>query len=315
MIQKVQKVQNWLKQTAQKIKNWFKVVWQRQRQKKPTTPTEITFRIGWLIFWGLGIIGVGMTLFSPPLGLALLGINCIYFGTCLYEVKAPNVAFLFKRGKFVGRLGPGWYLPIPYFYEVSEIPTDWQQTDLQGDMYTIERTSIVVRARVFYRANENQLKKILRMMPDEMKERSKVIGLAVLRGEVGNRNFKTLVKEKGEIEKKAVDRLEEEFKGYGYLVRDFEIYDFEEKVWSEAEKIKTLGRARGEAAKALAEPLKDNYPAAAVSALGTLAESAEKIAKSIWGEKEKTKSAGTVEKSEGVGEKLTKVVQQIAGKK
>lgn len=313
MIQKVQKVQNWLKQTAQKIKNWFKVVWQRQRQKKPTTPTEITFRIGWLIFWGLGIIGVGMTLFSPPLGLALLGVNLIYLGTCLYELKDPDVAFLFRRGKFVGELKSGWYLPIPYFWTITSIPTSWQEKELIGEMYTKEKTPIIVKARTYYCVHN--LQQVLLLMPGPMERRVEAVVFSALRGVIGNNEFAKLVEEKGRLEGEVLDFSKPEIEKYGYELRDVEIYDFEEKIWSEAEKIKVLGRARGEAAKALAEPLKDNYPAALVSALGTLAESGERITKTIWGKEKKETKEAEARETEGIGEKLAEAARQITGKK
>lgn len=276
---------------------------------------QINFRIGRYLFGALACFGTLSLFWSPPLGLALFGINAIYIGTCLHEVKSPDMAFLFRMGRFVGRLEPGWFLTIPHLWQISIIPTSWQEFDIKGEeMYTKESTSIVVKGKGFYRADEKKAEDILRMMPKEMINRAMTVGRAVLRGEIGSHSFGELIKEKGTLENAALLRLTEEFASYGYIIRDFEIYDFDEKVWSEAERTKALGKARGEAAKALSEPLKDNYPAALVSSIGTIAETAEKIAKTISGkEKLGTKSSGSIrsEETKDVGQKIAEAINKL----
>lgn len=275
---------------------------------------QINFRIGWYLFGVLACLGTLSLFWGPPLGLALFGINAIYIGTCLHEVKSPDMAFLFRMGSFVGRLEPGWYLTIPHLWQISIISTSWQEFDIDGEMYTKESTPIVVKGKGFYRANEKKAKDILRMMPKEMLNRAMAVGLAALRGEIGGHSFGELIKEKDVLENAALFRLRKEFAPYGYIIKDFEIYDFDEKVWSEAERTKALGKARGEAAKALAEPLRDNYPAALVSSIGTIAETAEKITKTISGkEKSGTKSSGLIgsEKTKDVGQKIAEAINKL----
>lgn len=278
---------------------------------------QVNFRIGWGLLVALTVLGTLAFWWSTPLGFALLGIAAIYLGTCLHEVKDPDVAMLFRMGRLVGRLDPGWYLTIPHLWEIETIPTSWQQLPIEGEMYTKEKTPIVVKARMFWRADESRLTDILRMRPKEMISRAETAGLAVLRGEIGNNEFTTLVSEKGTLEVSALTRLQGDFQDYGYAIRDFEIYDFDEKTWSEAERIKTIGKARGEAARALAEPLRGNYPAAIVSAVGTFTETAGEVAKSVWGrnkkEKKESGEAGSAPQKEDIGQKLAAAINRLIG--
>lgn len=214
---------------------------------------------------------------SLPFGFIILAFAS-YLVENIKEVRAPNVAFLFQMGKFVGRLDPGWYLIVPKIWEIEEIHTEWKRIQIEGDMYTNQQTLIVVKAEIYYRANEKKLDKILRMPPNEMEKRAIAVSLAKLRGVIGEKRFDELITKKGELEQAVKKILKDEFEKYGYIIRDFEIYDFDEKVWSEAEKIKALGKARADAegriAEALARPLKNNWPAA-------IAKSAEEVSDSL----------------------------------
>lgn len=281
---------------------------------------EVYFRIGWIVFATFMVAGAICLMFSVQIAFAFFGIAFLHLGTCLHEIKDPDIGMLFRMGHLVGKLSPGWYLTIPHIWDVVRIPTSWKQIDIKGDMYTNQQTLVEVKARVFYRASENGLAKIVRMMPDEMEKRAEVVALAVLRGEVGTKDFKGLVSEKDTMEGAAKQRLVQEFSRYGYVVRDFEIYDFNEKVWSEAERVKALGKARGEVAKALAEPLKDNYPAAAVNAVTIIAETAEKIAETVWSGTKKTEGSGHKNRSSGskqatMGERLAKAIDNLIGER
>jgi len=243
--------------------------------------------IGWYILVALIVFSaVSFVYLNIWLGFVFLGIAMIYLGTCLHEIKAPNVGMLFRMGKFVRMIKPGWYLVIPHFWNITQVSTSWQQVDLKADTYTKDKTPIKIKARIFYRA-EN-FDKILLFMPEEMRQRAYILGLAALRSVVGKAVFVELLTDKGSLEKNAMKELHKEFSKYGYKVRDFEIYDFDETTESAARRILVLGEARGEAAEKLARAVKDNTAAAILSGVGIAAESVERIAGNIWGSKEKT---------------------------
>jgi len=237
------------------------------------------FLIGWYIL-GISILLSLLFIFSGlfnlekrislPLGFLMLAFAS-YLAENIKEIRAPNVAFLFRMGKFVGRLDPGWYVVVPRIWDVKEIPTSWREISMEGEMYTSQQTFIKVRARAYYRADEECLDEVLRMLPEEMHKRAMVVGLAKLRGVIGEKEFGDLITKKGELEEAVKGILKNEFNNYGYHLRDFEIYDFDEKVWSEAKKIEALGEARARVerkiAEALARPLKDNWPAAAAKSV------------------------------------------------
>lgn len=262
--------------------NFLKKIWQRyagnrphpQAQQVPADMKKISFRSGWVLFFTTLISGGIFLTSTPPLGIALIGLSVLYLASCLHEIKSPNIAFLFRMGKFVhGMLGPGWYVTIPHFWDIEQIPTSWIQKDMKGDMYTKEKTLICVHGRIKYRVNKNALDKVLLMMPREMESRAAVISMSSLRGAVGSSPFETLVGDKGAIEKSIDELLAKEFEEHGYEYGDFKINDFDEQIQSEAEKIKILGKARGTAAEALATPLKDNLPAALANIASTVTES------------------------------------------
>lgn len=278
---------------------------------------EINFRIGWIIFWILTIIGIFLLPLKPPLGLTLLGISIIYLGTCLHELRSPARGILYRRGVAIGILKAGWYLPLPHFWDIEAISEEYEEVEISGVMYTKEKTPIKVRAKLFYQAVFDNLTLILLMKPSEMKEkRAPVLGLAALREAIGSYSFGDLVSIKRDLEKKVIERLEKEFTRYSYKLSDCEIYEFEETTWSEAEKIRAIGKARGDAAKALADSLKDNYPAAAVSSIEAIGDKAKDIANIIYGGKKENKFLSetvSTEKKEDVGGKLAQAINKLLG--
>lgn len=259
----------------------------------PESINLVSFRIGWILFVLAAALGITLLLsVKVPLGMLVLGLDIVYLGTCLHEVRSPNVAMLFRMGKFIGRLDPGWYLTIPHFWDIKVISAEWQSVEIEGGMYAAEKTDIHVKATIFYRALEGRLTDILRMMPEEMVRRAEVISLALLRGAIGAKKFEELIKEKGEIEDALLIELQGEFTRYGYQVRDVEIYDFDEKVQSRAEQIRILGEARGKAAAALAEPLKDNWPASVAGSVAEIAPGLVEAIKNFLASKRETTKAG-----------------------
>lgn len=307
-----------------KIKKLPREIWQLwkpgQAAQSDGNAGKIKFRAGWRLFVFILLCGIAAMFYKPPFGLAVAGLSFIYLAFCFYEIKAPDIAFLFRMGVFVNELEPGWYVTIPHFWEIEVIPTNWLQIDMDGNMYTKEKTLICVHARVKFRVNKKKLDKILLMMPDEMKARAKIIGLSGLRGVVGSSSFQKLVEDKGELETsvekgdatKKIPGLKKEFEEHGYILGDFKINDFDENIQSEAKKIEYLGQARGKAAKALATPLKENLPAALANIAGTLAESVM----AIFGAGKKGKTAPeekiTAESiADELGKKLEGLIKKV----
>lgn len=275
---------------------------------------EIDFRVGWVIFWILAIIGILLLPWKTPLGLTILGINIIYLGTCLHELRSPVRGILYRRGVAMGILPAGWYLTLPHFWDIEEISEEYEEVEVSGLMYTKEKTPIEVKAKLFYQAVFNNLSLILLMKPSEMKEkRAPVLGLAALREVIGANFFGDLVSIKRELEEKVTLRLENEFTRYSYKLSDCEIYEFKETTWSEAEKIRAIGKARGDAAKALADSLKDNYPAAVVSIAETLGDKAKEITNIIYGGKKDKPTPETTAQKKDVGSKLNQAINKLIG--
>lgn len=310
---------NLLKKIWQKV--WKRMPSQTPNQAPPDQTAAIPdqeagkFRAGWVLFWSLLLIGMIFLFKNFPLGLAILGINALYIGTCLNEIKSPDIAFLFKRGKFTYPLNPGWYLTIPHFWTIETISQKLMEEEFKEEtMYTSAEQPIGVKFRVFYKVVD--IGKAL-FTKDVIKNRVRAVILTNLKGEVGGKSFAELLTDRNKLEGEITISVNEELAKDGYNVIGIEIEDFTENVRSQAATIRTLGKARGEAAQALAQPLKDNYPAAAVNVFTILTETAEKIAKTIWVPKGKQTSAGTTAggESEDTLKKLLETAQQIAGKK
>ena len=255
----------------------------RSGRKKKTS-----FRAGWALFGIIAAVGMYAFYRFPPLGLVLWGVDLLYLGTCLHEVKAPNRAFLFRMGKMIGDLPPGWYLTIPHFWTIEAISMEAQQIGpLTEEMYIRRGTPITVRIVIFYRV-VNLTKALL--TKNIIKDRIRAVVLTQVKGKIGEsffrgprrvdeseKNVTTLLTERGSIEKAIKEVVNEELRLDGYFVTGIELEDIKEEVESEAATIRQIGHARGDAAAALAKPLKDNYPAAAVSAVGTIGEMVERI--------------------------------------
>ncbi len=283
----------------------------------PATPTPeppVNFRAGLYLLGAMVVSGGLLAYINPPVGVAVLGIILIYLGTNLHEVRDPNAAFLFRMGKMVGRLSAGWYLTIPHLWTIQPISLERvtfsdQELPPQG-MYTKAKRPITLKVRVFYQVKD--LDKALRTQKI-IHSRVKAVVLAQLKGEVGKREFTDLLTDRGALEDDIQSKVTTELESDGYEVTGVEVEDLFENVESQAETIRTIGRARGDAARALAEPLKDNYPAAIVNALGTLAEAGERVIAGIRRRQAPPAQPASPEQDEGAGvtQQLAETVRQI----
>jgi uncharacterized membrane protein YqiK len=224
----------------------------------------------WLIALIIGLLSL---LFAPKAGLFFLGIVFLFLGISLKEIKQPKTAFLFDRGRMVGELSPGWYLCLPWIWEFLEISKGTQEILLEKEeMYTAEKTAIILRGGIYYKVVD--LQKAVNISEETAKSRIKRVVLAKLKGAVGQKKFEELLHEKGTLEEAIKDDCKTELEPDGYEVTGVEIEDIEEKIHSEAEKIRAIGTAEAEVsrkkAEAIAGPLRDNYPAAVASAAENL---------------------------------------------
>ncbi len=263
--------------------------------------------LGWFLFGGLALLGLLFLPWQPRLGLIILAVDLIYFGTNLHQIADPEFGILFQMGRLITALNSGWYLTIPHFWSIKLISTSSRRVEIDEQMYTNEKTPIRARARFYFRVKKESLKtnedllNLLRLMPEEMSSRAHAICNSQLKGCVGSKTFSALLTDRVEIEQSVKGGIEKtaDFQKYGYELLDFEVYDFEETTESEARRIRVLGEAQGQAAKSRAEAIagavRDNYPAALLGSVEAVVDGAKEVAKE-W-RKEK-RAASKEEKKE-----------------
>jgi len=215
--------------------------------------------------WLVGLKDLSVILFS-----ALL----ILTGSALKIIKEPEIGFLWQMGHFKGRLNPGWHLGLPFVWEIEVRTFATQEIIFTEEMYTQAKKEIALRGAIYYRMTDP--KKAITLPVETVKSRIKNVTLSKIKGKIGEMLFEKLLKERGVVEDtiKIEANREGELGSDGYEVTGVEIADFKEQIESKAAKIKEIGGAEAEVdkkkAEALAEPLKDNYPAAIAMAAGTI---------------------------------------------
>lgn len=246
-----------------------------------TNETERVW-IGAGIITALGFILIiaGLT----GLGIIILSALLIWMGVSLKIIKAPEIGLLFKMGKFGTQLEPGWYLSIPFVWDIETRTTEIQQIHFHEKMYTKIKKEISLRGGIYYKLENaeksiNLPEKTIEIDGEEttlVKKRVKDVVLSKLKWQIGQKEFGELLPARKEMEDDIVKDANsaEELGEDGYKVTGVEIADLEEKIESEAAKKKEIGGAEAEVdekkAKAIAAPLKDNYPAAIAMAVGTV---------------------------------------------
>lgn len=241
-----------------------------------STQTELSSTWGgWLLLGILLVMGAVTSLFILVGGILIFAAASFFVATCLHEVRAPDEAFLFRFGKFIGRLKPGWYPVIPHLWDIVLIPMGWRRVGFSDpDLYTGDEPPIVFSASgvTFFRPlqTKKDREKILLMPPDEMAVKVEAVALAILRREFGRRATSALLREKKKIETAARAALKTELGVNGYEPGDYEI----SRMKSRQIETRAQGRAQGDATKSIADPLKDNYPGAIGVAAHAFAEPA-----------------------------------------
>ncbi|PIR70292.1 MAG: hypothetical protein COU46_02270 [Candidatus Niyogibacteria bacterium CG10_big_fil_rev_8_21_14_0_10_42_19] len=241
-------------------------------EKKTISFQKTQFYAGWVLFCIIvALAPISAVMSGFPWMFFWLGLASLYVATCLHEIHDPNEAYLFRFGKMLGRLGSGWFLTVPYLWEIRPVSREVVvlQFEKQG-MFTKDSTAIElsITAVVQIGEKEDDLAHALELKMEDRDMLFKQIILSKIRTEVGKQSFTELNKGQENIEKEVTKDLRKELKKYGYRIKEAEIYDLDEKVLAEAERIKIIGKARGEEASSISEPFKDNWPAAIV-ALGS----------------------------------------------
>jgi len=257
--------------------------------------------IGAGIITVLGFILIIAGLAGP--GIIILGVLFVWIGVSLKIIKAPEIGLLFKMGRFRTPLEPGWYLGIPFVWDIETRTTETQQIYFQEKMYTKTKKEISLRGGIYYKLEDaeksiNLPEKTITIGDEEttlIKKRVKDVVLSKLKWQIGQREFEKLLPARKEMEDDIVKDANdaEELGKDGYKVTGVEIADLEEKIESEAAKIREIGSAEAEVdkkkAEAIANPLKDNYPAAITMVAGTIS---DKIIGKILGAAKKEQLKG-----------------------
>lgn len=203
----------------------------------------------------------------------------IHLALNTHEIYAPDVAYLRRFGDVVGKLTPGkWYITFPHLETVEPVKRTVFKVVFQDEkMYTGAGTELMVDIVAVFQVGENEsdLKKSLEFeSPEDRDLIFRQMVLSKVGTEVGKLpSFIGLNQAQTDLEKSVATDLEDEAKKYGYHQREIEVRVKEERVVSEAARIRVVGKARGEAAREYAESFRDNFPAATV-ALGNILEHA-----------------------------------------
>lgn len=254
-------------QEIQKIQETAKVDETKNIQESSTRNAWIGAGIAALVSTILWIVGL-----KTP-AVVLISILFIWTGITYKEIKEPKVGFLFQMGKLKGRLNPGWHLGLPFVWSIEEISTKVQERYLEREeMYTKDQTALALELGIYFRIVDPL--KAVYIEEEIAKERVKRVVLSKLKWEIGQLSFAELLTRQGDVEKKVIIASDKDLEGNGYKVIGVEIEDIMETIKSEAAKKREIGSAEAEVdkkkAEAIANPLKDNYPAAIAMAAETI---------------------------------------------
>ena len=270
--------------------------------------SDVEMFSGWMVPVVLLGLAAGSLLFGRVDWMFLwIALDALFLKFFLREIREPDQAYVFRFGKVIGRVGPGWYIAIPHFTDLE--PLNREVFNIEFDkirMYTGAGTEVMINFIATFQIDETEeaIKKALELGPEEREPLFRHMTLSKLSTAIGfEDDFLSFNKRQREVEKKVLGYLQEEAEKYGYTAKEVEVYIIEETVVTEAERIKILGQARGEEAKAISEPLKDNWPAAMVATanmvFGQQVREIKKAAGSKKGVKAVSDAMGAVGKAVG----------------
>ncbi|MFH1661953.1 MAG: SPFH domain-containing protein [Candidatus Falkowbacteria bacterium] len=135
----------------------------------------------------LFIAGIFSMIISMPLGLMIIGATVVLVGLGFVEIKTPYLGFLYVRGRLVGQLDPGWYVIIPIIMSIQKKSQEIQKETITENMYTKEKTELVVKAVVFYQVID--LIKAVNISDEEIKAKVETLMASKTKTVIGKNNF------------------------------------------------------------------------------------------------------------------------------
>lgn len=267
---------------------WGKSKKEEEAEYRKTNTKKVWAAAGITAIISFLLLAFGCT----DMAIIIFGLLFIWTGLTLKEIKEPEIGFLFQMGDFKGYLEPGWHLGLPFFWAIETRTSATQEIPFKEEMYTKSKKAIILRGGIYYKLDDYE--KSINLPEGIVQSRIKNVVFTRLKWFIGQKEFKELLDQRGNIEKEVKNGAndKEELGMDGYKVTGVEIADLEEMIESEAAKKKEIGGAEawvdGEKAKAVAEPLKDNYPAAIAMAASTIGDKViGKILGTKTGKKEK----------------------------
>lgn len=253
--------------------------------------------MGWYILGALIALGLFFLSISPQIGFGLIGFAGTLFWAVFTAIEYPDFGLLYRRGKYSGRLGPGWYVPLPYFQKIVTVSGKEHVVPTEGSLYIKGRKGrttepVYVKATLVLRADPDQANKLIFMPPEGMLGFAPDALFSGARRQMGPKTLAEITSTQHDIEKAILLELKDECERYGYIASDVEIHDIKD----EPEEIRAKGIARGDAARALSAPLKDNLPASYVNIAMVLMDGLKEIMPMIMGAKKKLFGAKKDEK-------------------
>lgn len=300
------------------------------------------------ILFGLGFI---VAFYSFPRGMILISLAVAYIAYVAREIKEPEVGALFKMGRLVKILGPGWHFPLVPIHNIQTETTARQQLnsdnpDLEkADLYYISevgkgkgdrntrKIAVTVRMRVFFQLHDPlaAIRAYGGLGTEASRKDIYSTTLSALRAAVGRSDLTRLLSEKEELEEeiqnlanaelaKGAKRPKEGSESFdsGYRVH-VDIYDIDENVQSAASKMMEEAEAEvfraGEIAKAMAEPLKDNYPAAIAQSVTVVANTLRNTLTDLFSSRKEQvgQSAQTGDKNVIKQSEIESLLEQLRG--
>lgn len=310
---KMGKIWNWIKAKASS----FATAANSQRPKKVSGPiSNFELYCGWLPPLTLMVFAIAALVLGRPDWMFLwLALGAIYIRAFIREVQDPDQANVYRFGRFIGRAGAGWYIAIPHLMDLEVIDREVFNVEFDDvQVVTGAGTTVTIKFIATFQIGKTEaaMRKALEISPKDRDllfhhmTRSKVATAIAAKND-----FLEFNKSQTDIEKDVLIRLKEEARKYGYVAKEVEVFITDERVITEAERIKILGRARGEEARSIAEPLKDNWPAAVVATANMIFGGTVKDIKKSAGSKKGVKAVADA--TSKIGDAIGAVKKAFAG--
>lgn len=307
------KIWNWVRTKASN----FAAAVNNRRPKKVSGPiSNCELYCGWLPPLALVMFAIAALMLGRPDWMFLwLALDAIYIRMFLSEVRDPDQANIYRFGRFIGRAGAGWYIAIPHLMDLEVIDREVFNVEFDDvQMVTGAGTTVTVKFIATFQIGKTEaaMRKAIEISSKDRDllfhhmTRSKVATAIAAKSD-----FLEFNKSQTDIEKGVLIHLKGEARKYGYVAKEVEVFITDEKVITEAERIKIIGRARGEEARSIAEPLKDNWPAAAVATANMIFGGTVKDIKKAAGSKKGVKAVADA--TGKIGDAIGAVKKAFAG--